>query len=71
MKKVNKHKPVKLLCWLLIFDEKILGWTHEQLLNTINDFTLNDLKAFIPQLLTQNIFIESIMYGNLTEEVLA
>lgn len=50
----------------LLISEK--GWTKQQLLNTINDFTLEDLQAFIPRLLTHNIFIESIMYGNLTEE---
>jgi insulysin len=51
----------------LLISEK--GWTKQQLLNSINDFTVDDLQAFIPKLLTQNIFIESIMHGNLSQEV--
>jgi insulysin len=45
------------------------GWTKRQLLHAIEDFTVDDLQQFIPKLLTQNVFIESIMYGNLTEQV--
>lgn len=50
----------------LLLSEK--GWSKKQLLNTINDFTLEDLQQFIPKLLTQNVFIESLMYGNLSEQ---
>ena len=46
------------------------GWTHEQLLDAIDVLRLEDLESFMAQLLTQNIFIESIMYGNLTREVI-
>ena len=45
----------------LLISEK--GWTKQQLLNSINDFTVDDLQAFIPKLLTQNIFIESIYFN--------
>ncbi len=51
----------------LLISEK--GWTKHQLLNCIDDFTVQDLQHFIPKLLTQNLFIESLMYGNLTQEV--
>ena len=51
----------------LLISEK--GWTKQQLLASIDEFKIDDLEAFIPKLLTQNIFIESIMYGNLTQEV--
>ena len=51
----------------LMLSEK--GWTKLQLLETINDFTVDDLQQFIGKLFTQNVFIESIMYGNLTENV--
>lgn len=51
----------------LLLSEK--GWTKKQLLNAIDDFTVEDLQQFIPKLLTQNIFIEALMYGNLSEKV--
>lgn len=50
----------------LLLSEK--GWTKKQLLDTVDDFTLEDLQQFIPKLLTKNIFIESLMYGNLSEQ---
>ena len=45
------------------------GWTKEELLNAINDFSYEDIQAFIPKLLTQGIFIEALVFGNLTKEV--
>lgn len=50
----------------LLLSEK--GWSKAQLLNAIDDFTVADLQAFIPKLLTQNLFIESLMYGNLSKQ---
>ena len=44
-------------------------WSKQQLLNTVNDFTIDDLQHFIPRMLTQGIFIESIMFGNITQKV--
>lgn len=52
----------------LLISEK--GWTKKQLLESINDFTIEDLQEFIPKLLTKGLFIESIMFGNLTEKVI-
>ena len=45
------------------------GWTKQQMANCINDFTMADLQQFIPKLLTQGIFIESVIFGNLTQQV--
>lgn len=45
------------------------GWTKKQLLNTLDDFNMEDLQNFIPKILSQGVFIESIMFGNLTKEV--
>lgn len=50
----------------LLLSEK--GWTKKQALDTLDAFTIEDLQQFIPKLLTQNIFIESLMYGNLSEQ---
>ncbi|CAF0874976.1 unnamed protein product [Brachionus calyciflorus] len=44
------------------------GWTKKQLLEALNDFTIEDLQRFITKVLTQGVFIESVMFGNLTEE---
>lgn len=44
------------------------GWTKQQLANCINDFTMSDLQQFIPKLLTQGVFIESVIFGNLTQQ---
>ena len=51
----------------LLISEK--GWTKQQLLDAINDFTIDDLQNFIPKLLTSGIFIESVMFGNLHKNV--
>ena len=51
----------------LLISEK--GWTKKQLLNSLDEFTAEDLQQYIPKLLTQNVFIESLMYGNLSEQV--
>ena len=45
------------------------GWTKNQLHDCIDEFTIEDLQAFIPKLLTKGLFIESIVYGNITEKV--
>ena len=50
----------------LLISEK--GWNKQQLLDCVNDFTVEDLQAFIPKLLTQNIFIESLVFGNVTQQ---
>ncbi|RNA20606.1 insulin-degrading enzyme isoform X1, partial [Brachionus plicatilis] len=47
------------------------GWTKKQLLNTLNDFSLDDLQNFIPKVLSEGVFVESVMFGNLTQEVKA
>lgn len=51
----------------LLISEK--GWTKQQLLDALNDFTIDDLQSFIPKILTQGLFIEAIMFGNLTQKV--
>jgi insulysin len=45
------------------------GWTKKQLHDCIDEFTIEDLQQFIPKLLTKGLFIESIVYGNITENV--
>jgi len=50
----------------LLISEK--GWSKQQLLECVNSFSLNDLQEFIPKLLTQNVFIESLVFGNVTQE---
>ena len=45
------------------------GWTKKQLLNTLNDFSIEELQNFIPKVLSNGVFIESVMFGNLTTEV--
>lgn len=45
------------------------GWSKAQLLNSLDDFTVEDLQAFIPKVLTKGMFIESIAYGNITQKV--
>ena len=50
----------------LLISEK--GWNKQQLLDCVNSFTVDDLQAFIPKLLTQNVFIESLVFGNVTHE---
>ena len=44
-------------------------WIGEQLAESVDDFTIDDLQQFIPQFLAQGIFIESIMFGNITPKV--
>jgi len=44
------------------------SWVKKQLLSTVNDFSIDDLQQFIPKLLTQGVFIESIIYGNITQK---
>jgi insulysin len=44
------------------------GWTKRQLLDSLDDFTIDDLQAFIPKLLTKGVFIEAIAYGNISEQ---
>jgi insulysin len=44
------------------------GWSKHQLLETIDDFTVDDLQRFIPKILTQGLFVSSLMFGNLTKE---
>ena len=50
----------------LLLSEK--GWSKKQALDALDEFTLDDLQQFIPKLLTQNVFIESLMYGNVSEQ---
>lgn len=51
----------------LLISEK--GWEKKQLLDTINDFSIEDMQRFIVQLLTQGVFIESIIFGNISQNV--
>ena len=51
----------------LLIAEK--GWSKAQLLNSLEDFSVQDLQAFIPKVLTKGMFIESIAYGNITQKV--
>jgi secreted Zn-dependent insulinase-like peptidase len=46
------------------------GWSKEELLDSIDDFTCQDLQEFIPKFLTQGIFIESLVFGNISKEVI-
>ncbi|CAH1784511.1 unnamed protein product [Owenia fusiformis] len=41
-------------------------WTKEELLEAIDEVTLEGLRAFIPQLLSR-MFIECLVYGNMTK----
>jgi insulysin len=50
----------------LLIAEK--GWTKKQLLECLDDFTIEDLQAFIPKFLTKGLFIEAIAYGNIDEK---
>lgn len=45
------------------------GWTKAQLLAAIDDFTVEELQQFIPKFFTQGLFVESIIFGNMTKEV--
>lgn len=45
------------------------GWSHLDLLGTVEECTLDVLKQFISDFLNRNLFIKSLMYGNLTQEV--
>lgn len=50
----------------ILISEK--SWTKQHLLSAINDFTIEDLQSFIPKLLTQGLFIESIVFGNINQQ---
>ncbi len=45
------------------------GWTKEDLLNSLNDFSIDDIKEFIPRFLTDGIYIDSMAFGNISKEV--
>ena len=45
------------------------GWTKEELLCSIDDFSYEDIQDFIPKFLTQGVFIESLIFGNISKEV--
>ncbi len=44
-------------------------FTQLELLNSIDDFTLIDLQKFINLFLSKNLYIESIVYGNISKKV--
>jgi secreted Zn-dependent insulinase-like peptidase len=44
-------------------------WTNDDYLASINDISCEDVQAFIPQLLTNGIFIEALVFGNMSKEV--
>ncbi len=43
------------------------SWLKPQLVASLDKVTLTDLQAFIPRLLSKNVQLESLMYGNLTK----
>lgn len=42
-------------------------WNKDELLSCIDGITIDDLKAFIPRMLTR-LYTDSLMYGNLTKD---
>lgn len=51
----------------LLISEK--GWEKKQLLETVNDFTVDDLQQFIQQVFSQGVFVEAIAFGNVSQQV--
>ena len=51
----------------LLISEK--GWEKKQLMETVNDFSIEDLQHFIHQTLSNGVFIDSIVFGNLSHQV--
>lgn len=51
----------------LLISEK--GWEKKQLMETVNDFSIEDLQHFIKQIFSQGLFVESIAFGNITPQV--
>lgn len=47
------------------------GWEKKELLEAINEFTIDDQQRFIQQLLSNGIFVESIMFGNIDKNVMS
>ena len=45
------------------------AWTIDEYLASINDFNFEQVQEFITDLLTNGIFIESFVFGNMTKEV--
>lgn len=45
------------------------GFSKDELLQHIEDFTVKDLQEFIPKYFTEGLYIESVVFGNLSKEV--
>jgi insulysin len=45
------------------------GWTKDDLIGSVNDFSADDLQAFVPKIFTDGVYVDSIVFGNITRQV--
>lgn len=44
------------------------GWTKEQMIQALDDFDLHELQNFVGRIISEGIYIESIIFGNMTKD---